>query len=132
MSETLNQDPVSKLQGAEVVALPCHGSALFGRVIAPTQDALMHKIWDAFPWMVDAFTGRFDDARYDQIGAWLHGRFGREASPIHGIDGKWQRGGATINGYTWIGFATEEMMTTFEKFWPNTPDEIPQGRGERG
>lgn len=80
----------------------------------------MHKVWDGTPWMVDAFTGRFDDDRYHQIGQWLHDRFGREASPIHKLPGTWHRGGATINGYTWLGFATEEMMTTFEEHWPNS------------
>jgi protein gp37 len=94
-------------------------SALYGRVIAPSQDALMHKVWGPFPWMIEAFTGRFDDDRYHQMNQWLTDRFGREASPIHNIPGRWHRGGATINGHTWIGFATEEMLATFEEHWPN-------------
>lgn len=28
-------------------------------------------------------------------------------------------GGATIHGWTWIGFATEDMMTRFSERWQN-------------
>ena len=36
------------------------GSALYGRVVAPSDDPLMHKVWKGTPWMMDAYTGKVD------------------------------------------------------------------------
>jgi hypothetical protein len=83
---------------------PC--SALYGRVITPSQDDLLHKVWDPFPWMVDAYTGSSSEARWREIMEWCHTEFGRQAWPIHGIDGQWHSGTFTLHGWTWVGFAT--------------------------
>lgn len=80
--------------------------------------ALHHKVWDATPWMVNAYTGRIGDERDAEIREWCSEQFGDEAWPIHGRPGLWHRGGGTVNGWTWIGFATQEMMDRFEAAWP--------------
>lgn len=102
---------------AKIRDLEGPGSNLYKRVITTQSNPLMCKVWDPFPWMVDAFTGGFDDDRYHEIGRWLRDELGPEASPIHEIPGTWHMGGATINGRTWIGFATADMMKTFEEHW---------------
>lgn len=79
--------------------------------------ALMRKCWSVTPWVLDVFTG--DDARERQMIAWCYERYGRQASPIHGFEGTWQRGNATIHGWTWVGFATETQMREFEAAWPS-------------
>ena len=90
------------------------GSDIYQRLIAPVDDNLMHKVWDGTPWIVDAFTGPIDNyGRYREIMDWCRGEFGDEAWPIHGKPGNWHCGGATVNGWTWIGFANEEMMQKF-------------------
>ena len=99
---------------------PVPGSALYGRVIAPSNDPLMHKVWDETPWMLNAYTDSVNTERWEDIMQWCKAEFGFEASPIHDLEGKWHVGGATIYGWTWIGFATEEMITRFEERWPNT------------
>ena len=71
------------------------------------------------PWMVDAYTGSMSHDRDHEMCDWCREHFGDEAFPIHGRDGDWQRGGATIYGYTWFGFKTEEMMKQFMAVWPD-------------
>lgn len=39
---------------------------------------------------------------------------------------RWFRGGATIHGWTWFGFATEADMQAFLAAWPN-----PEGDGSK-
>lgn len=88
--------------------------------------ALMFDVWRGTPWMVDVFTGGFND-NYDrehEICTWCTEKFGPEAWPIHGRSGNWHRGGATINGWTWMGFATKEMMTEFMVVWGDVQKEI--------
>lgn len=96
------------------------GSALFVRVMEQADD-LMRKVWAGTPWMTEAYTGSPDDARWQEMADWCETHYGPEAWPIHGHAGRWHRGGATINGFTWLGFATEEMMRAFEAAWPNDP-----------
>ena len=92
------------------------GSPLYFRVL-PKFDNLTKSIWDKTPWMVDAFTGSGWSVRHQAMIDWCEEQFGNPASPIHKIEGKWQRGCATIMGYTWMGFETEEMMLKFEEKW---------------
>ena len=103
------------------------GSALYHRSMAFYADrerdggALQHKVWDNTPWMTDAFTGRCGQERDLEMRTWCEERFGDEAWPIHGKAGNWNRGGATIYGWTWFGFATEAMMHEFMGRWDDTP-----------
>lgn len=101
----------------------CAGSALHSRVIAPSLDPLMHKVWDGTPWMLDAYTDSVNTDRWYDVMQWCQSEFGQEAWPLHGIEGQWHVGGATIHGWTWIGFATEEMMTRFSERWQNAKAE---------
>lgn len=80
---------------------------------------LMREVWSVTPWMVDAYTGGYSNnlEREENIREWCREHFGQEASPLHGIKGAWQRGSATINGYTWMGFATQEMLEKFCQRW---------------
>ena len=103
-------------------------TALFDRTMAFDHDdaqraALMHKVWEPTPWMVDVYTGRCGEAReYDML-RWCYDQLGDQSSPIHDRTGRWHRGGATINGWTWFGFATEADMNLFLAAWP-TPEDV--------
>src|SRR5690606_32151703 len=91
--------------------LSAPGSPLYQRQIATCDDALTHKAWDGTPWMVEAYTGSpSNHERYRDIMEWCWSEFGPEASPIHGKPGNWHSGGMTVSGWTWMGFATQEMM----------------------
>ena len=78
---------------------------------------LQHKVWDGTPWMFDAYTGGVANDRDLEIREWCEDQFGPEAWPIHGKPGSWHRGGATVYGWTWFGFATSEMMDQFKARW---------------
>lgn len=100
---------------------------LYKRTIAFNYDdtdrkALMRKVWDPTPFMVDAWTGRHEDGRDRQMIEWCFTTFGPESSPIHGKAGRWHRGGATVNGWTWFGFSTDTELQQFLERWP-TPAE---------
>ncbi|MEM6499303.1 MAG: hypothetical protein AAF709_21580 [Pseudomonadota bacterium] len=82
---------------------------------------LQHKVWDGTPWMVDVYTGRVADDRDLEIRDWCQKNFGEMAWPIHGRKGSWHRGGATVYGWTWFGFASEEMMNQFLSRWDDFP-----------
>jgi hypothetical protein len=45
--------------------------------------------------------------------------FGPESWPIHNKPGNWLFGGATVDGETWIGFATKDMMDQFTAKFPD-------------
>ena len=100
------------------------GSDIYQRLIAPVDGNLMHEVWDGTPWIVDAFTGPIDNyGRFREIMDWCRCEFGDESWPIHGKPGDWHCGGATVHGWTWIGFATEEMMQKFIDRWPSPSGE---------
>lgn len=105
-------------------------TALYERMLAFNYEdderaALMRKVWDGFPWMVDAYTGGYakDREREHDILMWCHEHIGEQASPIHDRPGNWLRGSATIHGWTWMGFATQADMNRFLERWP-TPDDV--------
>lgn len=103
-------------------------SELYKKQIENCNNELMHKVWDGTPWMVNAYTGSSShDERYRQIMEWCRDKFGQKAWPIHGKPGKWHSGGATVRGWTWMGFATKEMMEEFLSNWP-APAEAMKGR----
>lgn len=83
--------------------------------------ALMAKVWCGTPWMVDAYVGSCETRRRHDVMKWCRDQFGLEARPIHGHAGQWRSGGATINGWSWMGFATEDQMRRFMDCWP-TPN----------
>lgn len=86
---------------------------------------LMHHVWKDTPWMIDVYSGGYSnhrDREFD-IQTWCYQQFGEKASPIHDRPGRWQRGGATIHGWTWFGFSTEAEMLAFVARWP-TPEGI--------
>lgn len=84
---------------------------------------LQRKVWAATPWIVDAYTGRESLGERERdyaIRQWLSDNLGPESWPFgkEPRDGRWFRGGATIDGWTWIGFASEADMQTFLAAWP--------------
>lgn len=106
------------------------GSELYERTIEWSKanlDDEGHELtrlcWDDRPWMINAYTGSLDDDRELKIIEWCREQFGDEAWPIHGRPGNWYRGGATVFGWTHIGFATEGMMNSFIEAWPS-PDNV--------
>lgn len=95
---------------------------LFERMTAhdygnPQTTDLMRKIWAGTPWMVDCATGPIDGEHWREIMGWCRQKWGIEAFPIHGRSGRWQSGNATVFGWTWFGFETEEMMREFCARW---------------
>jgi hypothetical protein len=104
-------------------------TALHQRMLAFDQgDAerseLMRKVWAPTPWMVDAYTGNEPGQGRDrEMLHWCHDEFGQMCSPIHQRDGRWQRGSATVYGWTWFGFAEEAELQRFLARWP-TPEGI--------
>ncbi len=109
------------------------GSELYKRAMAyyeanDDRAELNHQVWDGTPWMVDAYTGRVNEDRWHAMVTWCREKFGDEAWPIHDKSGQWQRGMATINGWSWFGFATEEQMKQFIEAWP-PPEGITVDRG---
>jgi hypothetical protein len=124
MSTEQNQNEATVVGSGLNDGLGVTGSPLYLRQIAPSDDELMHKVWDGTPWMVDAYTGPISNyGRYAEIMDWCRDKFGPEAWPIHDKAGNWHSGGATVYGATWMGFATEEMMERFCEQWvtPNAP-----------
>jgi hypothetical protein len=43
---------------------------------------------------------------------------------LHGKFGRWLFGGATVDGWTWVGFDTEAAMSEFRAAWP-PPSGVP-------
>lgn len=92
---------------------------LFLKQIAQKDNKLMQKVWSPTPYMVDFYTDNMESDRYWEIRKYLREKFGQECSPIHSIEGDWQFGGATLYGWTWIGFKEEWMMEEFESKFTN-------------
>lgn len=113
------------------------GSDLYRRAILeydygdPERNELMRRVWRITPWMLDCFTGSWSDCdRQHEIVTWCTNQFGPQAFVLGGRPGRWQRGSATIFGWTWMGFETEAMMLEFMAAWPTPDDATPKG-GER-
>jgi len=101
-----------------------HGTELYRDVIkwkGYTNPELIRKVWEPTPYMIDVYTGGHTSTRRYEMREWLTERWGQACSPIHGREGLWQFGNATINGYTWLGFATKEMMQEFLRAWGEHP-----------
>lgn len=80
---------------------------------------LMQDIWSGYPWMVNAYSGGYSNNRdlEHDILTWCFDNIGEQGYPIHGKAGAWYRGSATINGWTWFGFSTEQDMQKFKRRW---------------
>ena len=90
------------------------GNDLFNKTMAEDYgDAslkeLQRKIWKPTPWMVSVH----DAGREHEIRNWLCLNLGGESSPIHGEEGVWHKGSVTMDGKTWYGFKTEELLQRF-------------------
>lgn len=81
---------------------------------------LNRKVWAGTPWIIDVFTGSCGEERDRDIIWWLQENMGTQAWPFgdEPRPGRWYRGGATVFGWTWYGFATEADMKAFEAAWP--------------
>ncbi|WP_319532843.1 hypothetical protein [uncultured Cohaesibacter sp.] len=79
---------------------------------------LFHKVWDPTPWVIDVFTGSLCDDQFCEMREWLNEICGVESWPIHDRPGDWNIGSATVNGWTWLGFKTEDMMRRFIEAFP--------------
>lgn len=77
------------------------------------RDVLMRKVWEPTPWVINVFEGSYDEYNFIDIIRWCCDNLGDESYPIHDKVGVWHRGGATVDGYTWYGFASEELMQRF-------------------
>ena len=86
---------------------------------------LAHRVWDGTPWMVNIYTGSHPDPRDRDILEWCYEEFGEQANPFgpEPQPGRWRRGSATIHGWTWYGFASQEDMEKFVAAWP-TPEGV--------
>lgn len=81
------------------------------------RNEIMKTVWSVTPFMVDAFVGSMSGDREHEIRDWCRDEFGDEAWPIHGRPGDWQFGSATIFGWQWMGFRTQEMLDKFIDRW---------------
>lgn len=86
-------------------------------VLEADKHELMHKVWDPTPWIINVETlspsTEEGIRRWDIMRDWLISNIGVESYTIHGYVGAWHRGGATVCGWTFFGFATEDMMHKF-------------------
>jgi hypothetical protein len=98
------------------------GTPLYDRMLAydygdQERADLMREVWEGTPFMTNCNSGSIASDREREINDWCREHFGDEAWPIHGRPGNWQRGGATVYGWTWYGFRTAEMLKQFEAAW---------------
>lgn len=87
----------------------------------PEDAALAHEVWDMTPWVVDVFDGQWSEEpqrRYEMM-HWCRDRWGEQAWWPSGRKGAWQMGSATVCGWAWWGFDSEEHMKEFVAAWPN-------------
>ena len=78
------------------------------------------EIWQRHPWMIDVYTGSVGKDNWCEIADWLRSKMGQESNP-YGDAPQWRkfkRGQATINGWTWIGFADQKDYEAFLSAWP--------------
>lgn len=93
------------------------GSAAFHRLMEfnygdEERAKLMRDVWSVTPWIVHVRTGAVNGDLSFEIMNWCRDNLGREASPIHGRQGAWQRSCVTIDGWTDYGFATGIIYLT--------------------
>lgn len=89
------------------------------------RSALMRRVWLLTPWVCNVNTGSIsNEGRYYDIRMWCRDNLGSSAWPFSDPprDGGWQFGGATVNGWTYIGFKTREQMEAFQAAFPGAFD----------
>lgn len=101
----------------EVMAVT-QGSDLYRQMLAfdygdEARRGIMEEVWTVTPWIIDAHSGSINSDTERALISWCRSTFGDEALPIHGRPGEWQRGSATIHGWTWFGFRTEAQLDQF-------------------
>ena len=94
-------------------------SKLYRELIENNKDhPILVEVWSSTPWVVNSYTDSISNyGRYFEIMEWCRNNFGVESMPIWGKEGNWHSGSATIFGWTWIGFKTEEMMNKYIERW---------------
>lgn len=93
---------------------------LFNRILAQNygdqdRNDLMAKVWGVTPFVVNVRTGSPGEDLYREIIQWARTELGPQAMPIHGHDGDWQTGSATVFGETFIGFKHEIDLGRFSE-----------------
>ena len=85
------------------------------------RDQLMRDVWAGTPWMLNVRTGSVNSEDWYKVSGWLRTRFGLPAFPFgdNPRPGFWQLGGATLYGWSWIGFSTEDYMNEFVAEFPD-------------
>lgn len=106
------------------------GSPIFRKMLAEqyadrTILETLKRAWLPTPWMVNVR----NSGRYDRlvIRNWCNHNLGSESVRHLEIDGNWREGNVTMNGLTWYGFKTEELMKRFQA-WQSTweqPSHLP-------
>lgn len=97
------------------------GNELYQRMLKYSEDhsdggLLMRQIWTPTPFMLDVNVG--DDHKEREILEWCFEVMGSESSPLHEMDGCWRRGNARVYGWVWFGFETAELLSKFQRRWP--------------
>lgn len=101
---------------------------LFDRVINfsygdPERSEIVRKVWTVTPHMIECYTDRIGSDREISIREWLLENLGHPASPIYNRDGVWQFGGAVVYGWSFLGFATKELLDQFLEAFPDACEE---------
>lgn len=92
------------------------GTPLFERFMAAhgeAHDGINRRVWYPVPFMLDVQT----EGREQEMLEWCFNTFGPES--WLGGEGRWHRGSATIDGWTWFGFSTREEMEQFAAKFPS-------------
>lgn len=102
------------------------------------ETCLQVRVWKGTPWIADAWVGELQGGniheRERDMLLWCDEQFGQEAYPFGDKPraGRWKRGGATVFGWAWFGFSTEEEMDQFIAAWPSPQRaDTKQANGER-
>lgn len=85
----------------------------------PERGELVRKVWSVTPHMIDCYTDNINSERERAIRRWCYDNIGEQAYPIHGREGDWQFGGATIFGWTFLGFSSKELLDKFLEAFPD-------------
>jgi hypothetical protein len=93
------------------------------------RNELVRRVWSVTPFVVNVRTGSIcqsrADSRYRDMMLWCHDAFGKQAFPFGDdpLHGDWQFGGATVDGWTYVGFKTREQMEWFKAAFPDRCEE---------
>lgn len=81
----------------------------------------MREVWEQTPWVIDVETGSVVSDVAFNMRKWLVARLGKQLFPFGDKPwvGEWQFGGATVNGWTWLGFSKEADMNAFMSAFPD-------------